>query len=65
MEKTYEITGMKCDGCVKKVTESFSGVAGVTKVGVSLANANAVVAGDFDEQSLKAALKGTHYSIKL
>ncbi|EJF00554.1 heavy-metal-associated domain-containing protein [Liquorilactobacillus mali] len=65
MEKTYDITGMKCSGCVKKVTEAFTGVSGVTKVAVSLADGNAVVAGDFDEQNLKTSLKGTHYNIKL
>ncbi|KRN30240.1 hypothetical protein IV36_GL002279 [Liquorilactobacillus mali] len=50
---------------MKKVTEAFTGVSGVTKVAVSLADGNAVVAGDFDEQNLKTSLKGTHYNIKL
>ena len=26
MEKTYEVTGMKCQGCVTKVTEKLSAV---------------------------------------
>lgn len=36
MEKTYEITGMKCDGCVKTVTEKLSNVRGVENVTVDL-----------------------------
>lgn len=36
MEKTYEITGMKCQGCVKTVTEKLSAVRGVEKVVVDL-----------------------------
>lgn len=34
--KTYEITGMKCQGCVKTVTEKLSAVRGVEKVVVDL-----------------------------
>lgn len=36
MEKTYEVTGMKCQGCVKTVTEKLSAVRGVEKVVVDL-----------------------------
>ena len=32
MEKTYEVIGMKCQGCVKTVTEKLSAVRGVEKV---------------------------------
>lgn len=31
MERTYEVTGMKCDGCAKTVTEKLSAVHGVEK----------------------------------
>lgn len=36
MEKTYEVTGMKCQGCVRKVTEKLSAVSGVKAVNVDL-----------------------------
>lgn len=36
MERTYEVTGMKCDGCAKTVTEKLSAVHGVEKVVVDL-----------------------------
>lgn len=36
MEKTYEVTGMKCQGCVTKVTEKLSAVPGVKSVKVDL-----------------------------
>lgn len=65
MEKTYDIVGMKCDGCARKVTGAFSGISGVSKVEVSLADNKAVVAGDFDENKLQESLEGTHYSVKI
>ena len=36
MTKTYNITGMKCQGCVNTVTEKLSAVKGVDKVQVDL-----------------------------
>ena len=38
MTKTYNITGMKCQGCVNTVTEKLSAVKGVDKVQVDLEN---------------------------
>lgn len=43
MEKTMKIDGMKCDGCVKTVTEKFSQLAGVTNVAVSLEDKTAKI----------------------
>ena len=34
MTKTYNITGMKCQGCVNTVTEKLSAVKGVENVKV-------------------------------
>ena len=36
MSKTYEITGMKCQGCANAVTEKLSAVKGVEEVKVDL-----------------------------
>ena len=41
-----KIEGMDCEGCVKSVTRMLSGVAGVQKVDVSLAEGRASVSYD-------------------
>lgn len=63
MEKTYEITGMKCDGCVKTVTEKLSAVRGVEKVVVDLEKKQATVTGKPFKLFLRRALKGTKFEL--
>ncbi len=63
MEKTYEITGMKCDGCVKTVTEKLSDVRGVENVTVDLEKKQARVTGKTFKLSLKRALSGTKFAL--
>ncbi|RCW17469.1 carbonate dehydratase [Streptococcus gallolyticus] len=63
MEKTYEVTGMKCQGCVKTVTEKLSAVRGVEKVVVDLDKKQAAVTGNPFKLSLKRALKGTKFTL--
>jgi copper chaperone len=41
-----KVEGMDCEGCVKSVTRMLSGVAGVSSVDVSLAQARATVTYD-------------------
>ena len=41
-----KVEGMDCEGCVKSVTRMLSGVAGVSKVDVSLSAASATVTYD-------------------
>jgi copper chaperone len=41
-----KVEGMDCEGCVKSVTRMLSGVAGVSRVEVSLAGASAKVTYD-------------------
>lgn len=36
MSKTYEISGMKCQGCANAVTEKLSAVKGVEEVRVDI-----------------------------
>ncbi len=43
MKHTYHIHGMTCNGCRSHVEETLSNVAGVTKVEVDLAKAEAVI----------------------
>lgn len=61
--KTYQITGMKCDGCVKTVTEALSAVRGVTAVEVSLEKQQVMIEGRPFKWSLKRALKGTKFEL--
>ncbi|AND78756.1 heavy-metal-associated domain-containing protein [Streptococcus pantholopis] len=63
MEKTYEITGMKCQGCAQTVAEKLSSVRGVTDVHVDLEKKQATVTGHPFKFSLKKALKGSHYAL--
>ncbi|WP_307975794.1 heavy metal-associated domain-containing protein [uncultured Streptococcus sp.] len=63
MEKTYEVTGMKCDGCVNTVTEKLSAVRGVEKVVVDLDKKQATVTGKPFKFMLKGALKGTKFTL--
>jgi len=42
----FKVDGMDCEGCVKSVTRMLSGIAGVEKVEVSLAEGKASVSFD-------------------
>ncbi|KHD45506.1 heavy-metal-associated domain-containing protein [Streptococcus hongkongensis] len=64
MEKTYRITGMKCQGCADTVTKKLSAVGGVKAVLVDLENSTAQVTGKPLYFSLKQALKGTSYKLE-
>lgn len=63
MERTYEVTGMKCDGCAKTVTEKLSAVHGVEKVVVDLDKKQATITSRPFKFSLQRALKGTKYAL--
>lgn len=39
MEKTYSVSGLHCNACVKRVQNALSGMAGVEKVQVDLLSA--------------------------
>lgn len=63
MEKTYEVTGMKCQGCVEKVTQKLSAVPGVKAVDVDLEKKQATVTGRPFKFFLKRSLKGTKFNL--
>ncbi|ANK62093.1 hypothetical protein AYR56_00220 [Loigolactobacillus backii] len=63
MTQVVKIEGMKCDGCVKAVTEAFKNVAGVKSVQVDLAKKQATVEGNVDSAALAASLKETSYRV--
>ena len=60
MTKTYNITGMKCQGCVNTVTEKLSAVKGVK---VDLENKQVTIEGKPWKWSLKRALKDTKFEL--
>ncbi|WEV60071.1 heavy metal-associated domain-containing protein [Streptococcaceae bacterium ESL0729] len=63
MIKTYEISGMKCEGCAKTVKERFQKVAGVEDLKINLADKSVQVEGQVSPQDLAQALAGTNYSL--
>ena len=63
MSKTYEITGMKCQGCANAVTEKLSAVKGVEEVRVDLEKNQVTIEGKPWKWSLKRALKGTKFEL--
>ncbi|WP_125979946.1 heavy-metal-associated domain-containing protein [Loigolactobacillus iwatensis] len=63
MTQVVKIEGMKCDGCVKAVTEAFENVAGVKSAQVDLAKKQATVEGNVDSAALAASLKETSYRV--
>jgi copper chaperone len=59
-----KVEGMECEGCVKSVTRMHSGLAGVQKADVSLAQANAKVTYDpakVDVAQMKKAVERAGY----
>lgn len=61
--KTYRLTGMKCEGCVKTVTEKLSGVRGVKEVRVNLESQEVTIDGRPFRWSLYRSLKGTKFEL--
>jgi copper chaperone len=65
MEKTYQVVGMKCEGCAKTVQEKLTQVTGVDKVLVNLAAKTVTVTGDASEPALTAALSDTKFQLSV
>ncbi|WP_019785576.1 copper chaperone CopZ [Streptococcus sobrinus] len=63
MSTTYQVSGMKCDGCAKTVQEKLSAVKGVKSAQVDLAKNQVTIEGKPWMLSLKRALKGTKYQL--
>jgi copper chaperone CopZ len=62
--RTYTVTGMTCDHCVRSVREEVSEVAGVRDVGVELASGRLTVAGEgFSDDAVRAAVAEAGYEV--
>ncbi|WP_165628743.1 heavy-metal-associated domain-containing protein [Streptococcus agalactiae] len=64
MKHTYRVSGMKCDGCAKTVSDKLSSVIGVDEVNVDLTKNQVIVSGKTFKWLLKRSLKDTKYSLE-
>jgi copper ion binding protein len=64
-EKTYTVTGMTCDHCVRSVTEEVSALDGVTGVSVDLPTGEVTVASDTEVgvDEVRAAVEEAGYQL--
>lgn len=57
----YFVTGMKCDGCIKRANEALKDVPGFESAEFDLAEGVATVNGDVDPQSIAQTLTESGY----
>ena len=60
---TYTVAGMTCNGCVNKVTNAVTGVAGVEDVDVDVSTGTLEVIGSADDAAVRAAVAEIGYAI--
>jgi copper chaperone len=61
MTKTYKVTGMSCGGCASSVTKAILSVAPKANISVDPSSGLAVVEGDSDEATVKAAIEAAGF----
>lgn len=57
----YFVTGMKCDGCIKRANAALKDLPGFESAEFNLTEGTAVIAGDVDPQAVAQALTETGY----
>ena len=57
----FQVSGMKCDGCVENVQKALKDVVGYESAEVDLEQGTAVVTGDIDPQGVCQALTEAGY----
>jgi copper chaperone len=60
---TYTVVGMTCNGCVNKVTNAVTEIAGVDDVDVDVSNGTLEVVGEIDDAAIRAAVAQVGYKI--
>lgn len=60
---TYTVVGMTCNGCVNKVTNAVTEVAGVEDVDVDVSNGTLEVVGQVDDAAVRAAVAQVGYKV--
>lgn len=63
ISRCYRVTGMNCNHCRTNVERAIRSVTGVTEVTVSLADEEARVEGDYDEEALLQAVRQLGFDI--
>jgi copper chaperone len=61
MKTQFYVTGMSCNGCVKKCTEAVSKIQGYKSSEFDLESGTAVIEGDIDPQAATQALTEAGY----
>lgn len=63
-QRTYTVTGMSCEHCVRAVTTEVGGLPGVSDVDVDLASGALLVSGaDVDAEAIRVAVQTAGYDI--
>ena len=64
-QKSYTVTGMTCDHCVRSVREEVAKVGGVVAVDVDLASGRVTVesGGEVDDAAVREAVAGAGYEV--
>ena len=57
----FFVTGMKCDGCIKKANSALQDIPGFESAEYDLKEGTATVVGDVDPQAVAQALTQTGY----
>jgi copper chaperone len=64
IQRTYVVTGMTCEHCVKAVTDEVGGIDGVDRVAVDLASGQVRVAGTaYTDAQIRAAVDEAGYEL--
>jgi copper chaperone len=62
--RTYTVTGMTCDHCVRSVREEVGEIAGITAIDVDLASGRLTVGGeDIRDEAVRAAVAEAGYAV--
>lgn len=64
MTETYQVSGLKCQGCKENVEQALSQVFGVESAEVDLDQKQVTVSGDYELADLKEALAGSNYQLE-
>ena len=63
-DKTYTVSGMTCEHCVKAVSGEIGGLAGVESVAVDLASGQVTVHGSgFTDEQIRGAVDEAGYQL--
>jgi copper chaperone CopZ len=62
--KTYAVSGMTCEHCVRAVIGEVEAVPGVTRVEVELASGTMTVAGDAAAAAIRRAVDEAGYELE-